>query len=117
MMGIRRAMLVYQAGIANVFAVKSFSLTPGGRDAVRLIQADFRTCEAFARGMAAARVIVRNAACNQAGDILHANWTDNLEEQPFSDKFCPVGINTILREAILRGVPPDRHQQTSRRMT
>ena len=91
-MKIKRAFLVYQAGIANVFAVKSFSLSSFGRDAVRLMQADFRTCEAFARGMSVAGVLVRNAAYNQAGDIIDATWTTDLESQPFSDSFRPVGI-------------------------
>lgn len=87
---IRKAVLVYQAGIANVFAVQSFNMADYGRDARRLLQADFRTCESFARGMAVAGVLVATAACNQAGDIISAPWSENLDEQPFSDKFSPV---------------------------
>lgn len=39
----RRFFLVYQAGIANVFEVKSLNLANYGRDAKRVYQADFRT--------------------------------------------------------------------------
>jgi hypothetical protein len=92
---LSRAFLVYQSGIANVFAVECFNLSPFGRDARRLLQADFRTCEAFARGLGAAGVIVRSAACNRAGDIAESQWTEDLDEQPFSDKFNPVTANTV----------------------
>ena len=90
---VQRAMLVYQAGIANVFSVSSFNVADYGRDARRLLQSDFRTCENFARGLAAAGVIVRTAACNRAGDIADEKWSLNLEEQPFSDQFQPVSEN------------------------
>lgn len=59
---IKQATLVYQGGIANVFDT-------GKAEPVRLIQADFRTCEAFARGIKATGVPVHYAWCNQAGDI------------------------------------------------
>ena len=87
---VTKAVLVYQAGIANVFAVESFNLQLFGRDAERLLQSDFRTCEAYARGLAAAGVKVGSAACNMAGDVNLFPWTDDLESQPFSDKFRPV---------------------------
>jgi hypothetical protein len=85
-----KVMLVYQAGIANVFEVECFNLDPLGRNARRLKQADFRSCENFARGLMAAGVTVRVVACNRAGDIVNAHWTSRLEEQPFSDHFAPV---------------------------
>ncbi len=85
-----KAVLVYQAGIANVFEVDSADTTPGNRNAVRLMQSDFRTCEAFARGMVAAGAQVYSCACNMAGDIVDQQWTDDLESAPFSDKFRPV---------------------------
>jgi hypothetical protein len=88
-----RAFLVYQAGIANVFAVECLNLAPFGRNARRLMQYDFRSCESFARGLAAAGVVVRTAACNMAGDIAAQQWTDDLDAQPFSDKFRPVCQN------------------------
>ncbi len=91
---MERAFLVYQAGIANVFSVTAHNLSDYGRDAKRLVQADFRACEAFARGLAAAGVIVHSAACNQAGDIIGAHWTADLGGQPFSESFNPVTANT-----------------------
>jgi hypothetical protein len=87
---VKRAVLVYQAGIANVFQVESFNMADYGRDARRLLQSDFRTCEAFARGLVAAGVKVTSAACNRAGDVAEQTWSEDLDEQPFSDKFCPV---------------------------
>jgi hypothetical protein len=87
------AMLVYQAGIANVFAVTCLNLSDFGRDAKRLLQADFRTCESFARGMAASGVTVRTAQCNLAGDIISATWSDDLDSAPFSESFHPVHEN------------------------
>lgn len=84
---VKRAVLVYQAGIANVFAVTSFNLSDYGRDAERLLQADFGTCESFARGLRAAGVTVKVAVCNQAGDIQAAHWSEDIEAAPFSDKF------------------------------
>jgi len=90
---IKRVVLVYQAGIANVFAVESFNLSDYGRDARRLIQADFYGCEQFARGLGAAGVKVRTAACNQEGDVIGATWSEDLDEQPFSHKFAPVTLN------------------------
>jgi hypothetical protein len=87
---IKRAMLVYQAGIANVFEVKAFNLAPYGRGAKRLMQFDFRTCETFARGLAAAGTLVSTAHCNEAGDIAERTWSEQLDDAPFSDKFSPV---------------------------
>lgn len=87
---IENAMLVYQAGIANVFQVERLIPTPKGRNAKRLIQSDFRTCESFARGLAVAGVYVDTMACNRASDIVDAEWSQDLDEQPFSDKFHPV---------------------------
>jgi hypothetical protein len=92
MKAIKRAMLVYQGGIANVFAVSAFNLAPFGRHATRLYQGDFRHAENLAHGMGIAGATIRSAACNQAGDIIEATWTDDLESQPFHDKFIPVNM-------------------------
>lgn len=86
----KRFALVYQVGIANVFEVDCFNLSPFGRNARRVYQGDFRTAEDIAYGCGAAGAVVITAAANLAGDIAEAKWTDNLEEQPFSDKFNPV---------------------------
>lgn len=96
---MKRAVLVYQAGIANVFEVTAFNLSDYGRDAKRIMQNDFRTCEAFCRGLAYGGVIVQTAACNQAGDITRAHWSGDLDAQPFgraalcSEEFQPVRTN------------------------
>ena len=87
---IKRAVLVYQAGIANVFAVESFNMADYGRDARRLLQSDFRTCEAFARGLAAAGVLVASAHCNMAGDIIGQTWSEALDDAPFRENHRPV---------------------------
>ena len=82
--------LVYQAGIANVFEVEHYeNFHPeGGRK--RRLQSVFDSCEWYARGAAAAGATVRSYVCNQAGDILNAEWYTDLESAPFSDKFSPV---------------------------
>ena len=94
-----RAFLVYQGGIANVFAVDCHNLAPFGRNARRLFQGDFVTARCFARGMGAAGAIVQTAACNQAGDISAATWTEDLEGQPFAEKLLIVKANTRNGEA------------------
>lgn len=93
-MAVKRAWLVYQVGIANVFSVRAYNLADYGREAKLLLQSDFRTCEAFARGLGAAGATVRSAHCNQAGDIIRATWSDDLDDAPFSDLFSPVTANT-----------------------
>jgi hypothetical protein len=88
-----KVMLVYQAGLANIFKVKYFNLSPSLREAERILQDDFRTCESVAFGMGLAGAIVRTAACNAAGDIKELRWSDDLNMQPFSNKFRPVTMN------------------------
>lgn len=87
---MENAVLVYQAGIANVFEVGCFNLSDFGREAKRLIQSDFRTRESFAIGLKAAGVTVISLYCNQAGDITFSQWKEVLPDAPFSDKFRPV---------------------------
>jgi hypothetical protein len=86
----RKAVLVYQAGIANIFEVKCFNLSDFGRDAKRLVQSDFRTCETFARGLKHAGYLITSLYCNQAGDISFSHWDENLVNAPFHDNFRPV---------------------------
>lgn len=85
-----RFMLVYQAGIANLFKVDCFNLSDFGRNAQRIFQGDFRTAQYMAHGAGLAGAVVMTAACNMAGDIAKAQWTDDLESQPFSKEFHPV---------------------------
>ena len=84
----KRAVLVYQAGIANVFQVECFNFAGvSGIDAEerkRMLQSDFRTCEAFARGLAAAGWLIASAHCNVAGDCKNQRWSANLDEAPFA---------------------------------
>jgi hypothetical protein len=88
-----RIMLVYQAGIANVFKVDSFNLADYGRDALMIYQGDFRGAIMFAHGAGYAGAIVRTAGCNMAGDIEHQKWTQDFDLLPFSDQFTIVEEN------------------------
>ncbi|KKM05815.1 hypothetical protein LCGC14_1750390, partial [marine sediment metagenome] len=45
---VRRAMLVYQGGIAKVFAVDSYNLADSNRQAKRLFQGSFDSAVQFA---------------------------------------------------------------------
>lgn len=92
---MKKAMLVYQAGIANVFEVNSFNLSDFGRHARRLIQGTFEQCQCFAAGLGVAGVMVTTAACNMAGDVVNAHWTEDLDNQPFSEHLIRVTLNTI----------------------
>jgi hypothetical protein len=96
---MKRAVLVYQGGIANVFEVECFNLCDYGRGARRLVQSDFRACEWFARGLDRAGVLVTTMQCNQAGEIAASKWSDDLEAAPFSDKFKPVFSKGVLATA------------------
>jgi len=87
---MKKAVLVYQGGIANVFDVDCFNLAPY-REVRRLLQASFSECETFARGLKAAGVIVKSAYCNMAGDIADQKWSSDLDNAPFSDEFRVVG--------------------------
>ena len=90
---MNKAVLVYQAGICNVFKVDSFNMADYGRNAVRMIQSDFSSCEHFAAGLGAAGVTVRVAGCNMAGDIAGQTWTNDLESLPFSESFRASDFN------------------------
>lgn len=91
--GRMRVMLVYQAGIANVFEVKSFNLADYGREAIRLRQGGFRECLDFACGLGHAGAIVRTAHCNRAGDIREAVWSEDLDSAPFSESMTNLKAN------------------------
>lgn len=97
---IERAVLVYQAGIANVFAVDCFNQRSFGRHQKRLLQADFHTCEMFARGLGMAGTRVCSMTCNEAGDISESYWRTSLEDAPFSDKFRPVFYGVETRDIV-----------------
>lgn len=87
----RLAVLVYQAGIANVFEVQCLNMNPFGRDAKRMIQTSFDRAETYARALADSGVFaVASAHCNRAGDITDAIWDDDLSNAPFCDHMRPV---------------------------
>ena len=88
--GESRVLLVYQAGIANVFEVDCFNMRASGRVTKRIRQGSFRECEVYCQGLADAGVTVKTVGCNQPGDITNMNWTDDLESLPFNDEFRPV---------------------------
>ena len=88
----KSAVVVYQGGMANVFEVDSFNLSDYGREARRITQSDFRTCEVFARGLGHAGYRIGSASCNKAGDISKQKWTHGLADCPFRDDAHPVWI-------------------------
>src|SRR5262245_53263728 len=90
---VRKAMLVYQAGIANVFEVDAFHLAPEGRNARRLMQNDFYTARIYCYGLAAAGATIRTAFCNQAGDITDETWSDDFDTLPFREHVAIVREN------------------------
>jgi hypothetical protein len=92
-MKVKKAILVYQAGIANVFSVDCYNLANEGRNARRLFQGSFTSAVHFARGLAAAGVQVKTAACNRAGDIANAPWSEDFDSMPFSDSFVILDEN------------------------
>lgn len=81
----QKIMLVYQAGIANVFAVDCLNLNPYGRNARRLLQQAFSPCVWYARGLMAAGWTVKTVYCNRAGDITDAQWSEDENDCPFRD--------------------------------
>lgn len=92
---VPRYALVYQAGIANVFAVDINALKPETRKRTkRVLQSDFRGCEMFCRGLVEAGAQVRSYMCNESGDVQERVWSIDLHMAPFSDQFHPV--NSIM---------------------
>ena len=91
-MGHQVFALIYQAGIANVFRIRTGNLGTWGRDARRIYQGSFIGAELFLRGILAGNpmALALSGACNLAGDIIDQNWNDELEDAPFRDKFNPV---------------------------
>jgi hypothetical protein len=58
-----QAHLVYQGGIANVF------MQFGGKDIIRVLQEDFKSCEMFCRGVKIMGAEVLVWHCDEAGDV------------------------------------------------
>ena len=89
MKSTRKYVLVYQAGIANIFSVVSFNLSDYGRDAIRVYQGDFHTAEAQLHGMWLGGATVGVAACNRAGDIITQKWDTDIDNMPFRESARP----------------------------
>jgi hypothetical protein len=90
---IDRAVLVFQAGIANVFALTRQKDDDGiaypGAPTLRrrVLQCDFQTASTYCRGLRDAGAKVRCAWCNECGDIIERKWSFNFDEHggpPFS---------------------------------
>lgn len=91
---MRKIMLVYQSGIANVFEVDAMRLNASNRGrTVRLLQGSFRDCAMFARGMAAAGCYVLTASCNVAGDASLVDWQPGTEGTPFRDSSNCINVS------------------------
>lgn len=90
---MKKAMLVYQGGIANVFEVDCFNLNPFGRKAKRIYQGYFEGAQLFCQGLAVAGITVRTAGCNEAGDIMNSQWTENFESLPFAEQLVEMRFN------------------------
>ena len=82
---MKRAILVYQGGIANVFEIR-------GRARIRklIMQHAFGPCEWFCRGLVKAGWNVTSMHCNMAGDISYRPWDANLDNAPFRESMKPV---------------------------
>jgi len=75
--------LVYQNGIANVFRYSEGRVT-----VFRVMQSDFRTCEAFAAGLLEAGANVEVRHCDEMGDIAKRPWPAGVGTI-YPDKKCP----------------------------
>jgi hypothetical protein len=83
-----RYALVYQCGLANVFAIAKHNDMPGigplsdqsasGRR--RTLQGAFGSCEWFCRGLEEAGHSVLIFHCDQCGDISRLDWEDGPGE-------------------------------------
>lgn len=89
-MKVTKVVLVYQAGIANVFQVECFNMNPFGRNAKRLLQSDFHSCEMFCEGLKVAGISIASAHCNMAGDIIEQPWSVNMETALWRESMRPV---------------------------
>lgn len=85
----RNLVLVYQAGIANVFAVNKAHASAAKRETeTRVYQGDFRTAEAMIHGAWLAGACVHYAFCNEAGDVARRDWDTAEESAPFRESMC-----------------------------
>jgi hypothetical protein len=71
---MKRAWLVYQAGLANVFVGEVSD------DSTRVMQSTFRDCEMYVRGFRDAGYPVHVMHCDVAGDVAGRGWADGPGE-------------------------------------
>jgi hypothetical protein len=100
-----KIMLVYQGGLANVFKVDCFNLGLFGRNAKRLYQGTFNDSEMVVYGLSLGGATIHIAGCNRAGDISEMDWTEDLDNLPFSDKFKGMPLNTNSENTVCDGEP------------
>ena len=81
---MRDAYLVYQCGIANIF-----DEDPGEGELRRRFQGAFETAHAIAIGLKMAGVRVHTYHCDEAGDIIHRDWTEGPGDM-FADSKLPI---------------------------
>lgn len=83
----KQYVLVYQAGIANVFLCENGLYEVTGRS--RVTQNAFGPCEWFCRGLMEAGEAVAVAWCNKAGDITGDSWNYGcFDDAPFCEHFA-----------------------------
>lgn len=100
----KRYLLVYQGGIANIFEVDRWCLSANSRQSKRIHQGGFEDSEWIAIGLAEGGHLVASVGCNQAGDIIDAQYTSDLESLPFSGHMNPVNQRkTPERKQLIRG--------------
>lgn len=98
MLKVNHAVLVYQKGIANMFAVGEFGVTAKDRNYTkRLVKGDIRRCEAFALGMVASGTAVITMLCDEYGDISEREWhtLETTYSSAFAIDYHPVSGNLV----------------------
>ncbi len=100
---VKRAVLVYQVGLANVFMVDPVV----GADRIvgrrRMLQADYRSCELYAKGLRDAGSELEVAHCDEAGDVTRADWQPGAGDLWREKKYPPAQCLFEERERALAG--------------
>jgi len=108
---MKKAMLVYQAGIANVFEVDALNLSSYGRNTRRLYQGDFRGAQYICHGWRAGRFALlratrpvtfptRSGRKTLMSNRLRTNWP--------SSRIREANVQTICKPLLLSTVPVSR---------
>lgn len=87
----KRAVLVYQGAVANVFDVWTFSPWWSTSDRrTKVMQGTFPECEAFAHKLARTGYKVASMFCDELGDVTRSYWNPNLADAPLFAQMKPV---------------------------